>query len=218
MFHHGMYKYMNISIGMTFITYCVCIRLSMCKQVQTSTNKYIQVQTSTNSIILLYTGIYLYVLVCTGTKRIAKECITIGFEPMTSCILSPWSNRCATSVESSVVLSVFWCNINLSVSIPAVCHLAVGVGHPALAPPRPPCQPWDAGPGPLMDSKISQKPRLATKQGSELQTRNCRAAARRRPCVHSARPRSHCWPGPWLTRTRSALNSQRDEAGHSAES
>jgi hypothetical protein len=107
------------------------------KQVQTSTNKYKQVRTSTNSIILLYTGIYLYVLVCTGTKRIAKECITIGFEPMTSCILSPWSNRCATSVESSVLLSVFWCNIYLSVSIPAVCHLAVGVGHPARAPPRP---------------------------------------------------------------------------------
>ena len=38
-----------------------------------------------------------------------------------------------------------------------------------------------AGPGPLMDSKISQKHRLATKQGSEQQTRNCRAAARRRP-------------------------------------
>ena len=53
------------------------------KQVQTSTYKYKQVQTSTNLLILLYTAIYLYVLVCTGTKKIAKECITTGFEPMT---------------------------------------------------------------------------------------------------------------------------------------
>jgi hypothetical protein len=136
-----------ISVLVCNVTYCVCISLSKCKQVQTSTNKYKQVQTSTNMykhvqtstnlLILLYTAIYLYVLVCTGTKRIAKECITIGFEPMTSCILSSWSNRFARSVIPSVLLFIFAGYIYMLVSIAAVRHLAAGVGHPARAPP-----PW----------------------------------------------------------------------------
>ena len=67
-------------------------------------------QTSTIKFKQYHTAIYWYILVCTGMywyKTNCKRSITIGFEPMTSCILSPWSNRCAMSVKSSVVWSVF---------------------------------------------------------------------------------------------------------------
>jgi hypothetical protein len=97
------------------------------------------------SLWCVYQSTYAYILF---SKQFEKICITAGFKPKISCILSVVIATTLQSINTSVLqMSVTRLIFNRSCS-PSSRHLAAGVGHPAQDQLRRQRQPWHRRPGP----------------------------------------------------------------------
>ena len=88
-------------------------------------------------------SIWWYKQVHAHTKQFEKICITMGFEPMISCILRSCANHCTTSVDVTNLLYVVYCHVvgilslwRVTWRLGTVSDVPAGAG-PLRAPPCP---------------------------------------------------------------------------------